>query len=215
MRTGDFILSFKNFDRNNHLCKRISRYVEIDKMFSRSFYMRFIWEFDVSFFKRDSIFLSHAWDDFMLRESSKYFCSFSFERKFESLSIEHFLYFKRFFEFHTSHFFCSFFILFDFFQSFCIYLACESFWDKRIASLTRRDLDNFSSSPDMSDILEKFDGELWGSHMTTISENPNSSRKVLFFTIHFREIFPIRQKSHFKVENRIDSFSHRKFLSIY
>jgi hypothetical protein len=72
--------------------------MEIDEMFSGGLDMEAIWELDILFLELDPIFFVDSFADLMLGESTEYLAIFSLEREYESLSFEHFLYFKCFFE---------------------------------------------------------------------------------------------------------------------
>lgn len=147
-----------------YFCYRIASDMEVDEVRSRSFDVSLVWEFDIVFLEIDTPFLVDTSPDFMLRESTEELPIFSFYTEFERLTVEHFLYLKSLLETFTHFILLSFFILLDFFESVWSDFSCDSFWDERVASLRRRDLDDLSLASEVSNVLEEFDREFVVCH---------------------------------------------------
>ena len=140
-------------------CERITSDVEIDEMGTSSFDVCLVREFDIFFFEGDSIFLIDTTSDLMFIEPTEDLGSFSFQGKFERLTIELFLDVKCLCEAQSRLICGSFFLHFDLLHTIHCDLTSEFLRDEEVASLRTRDFDDLTSAPDIRDISEQFNRE--------------------------------------------------------
>lgn len=138
--------------------------MDIDEVFTCSLDMCPVWELDVLLFECYSEFLVHLSTNSMLVETAEYLPILSLESECNTLPVEFLLYLECLFEADTCLVLASFFIGFDFFETFCSDLFCYPFWYEGITCLGCRDFDYLSLAPEMSDILEEFDIDLADCH---------------------------------------------------
>ncbi len=124
-------------DLNDNLRERVSSDMEIYQVSTCGLEVRLIREADISLLEIYPKLLTNPRSYLMLSESTKYLSSLTFEYKLEYLSFELRLYLECLEESHTSLIFCFLLIIFDFFESFCGDLSCESLGDDGVASLPR------------------------------------------------------------------------------
>lgn len=120
---------------HNNLCESVSCDMDIDEVFTCSLDMCPVWELDVLLFECYSEFLVHLSTNSMLVETAEYLPILSLEGECNTLPVEFLLYLECLFEADTCLILASFFIGFDFFETFCSDLFCYPFWYEGITCL--------------------------------------------------------------------------------
>ncbi len=139
--------------------------MQIDEVSSCHLDMRFVREVDIFFLEIDSELLFDPSAHIVLIEPAEYLGSFSFEGELERLPIELFLDVESFHEAQTSLIGSTFFLCFELLHAVWSDLFGELLRDEKIPSLSARDIDDFSTSPDIRDIDEEFYSDFCRRHI--------------------------------------------------